>query len=215
MKKNLLLFFFLILSYDFLHAASFNCDLAKSNVEKMICDSPTLSLQDENMGSLYSSLIKIYSNAIPIRIWQKSWLIGRNDCKDSKCLEDAYIKRIAILKSALAADAATKKWTGYYSRYINKSKDTDSSNILLVALDNSKVFVEGHSIWVGNVKTGNVNLGEIIGIGNLKGSVVTESVKDEFCSSRLILTANNSLLVDGEQSGCGGMNVTFKGEYFK
>ena len=137
--KNPLLFIFLILSCDFLHAASFNCDLSKSNVEKMICRSPALSVQDENMSSLYSSLIKIYSDASPIRTWQKYWLTERNECKDTKCLEDVYAKRISLLKAALTADAATKKWTGYYSRYINKIKDTDSSNILLIMSSNTLV----------------------------------------------------------------------------
>ena len=215
MIKNLLTFAFSLFCCDFLLAASFNCDLAKSSVEKMICRSPSLSVQDENMGSLYSTLIKTYSDSSPIRTWQKYWLTERNECKDTKCLEDVYAKRISLLKAALTADAATKKWTGYYSRYINKIKDTDSSNILLIALDNSKIFVQGYAIWVGNVKTGNVNTGELSGIGELKGSIVTESVKDELCSTRFILTANNTLLVDGEQIGCGGMNVTFKGEYFK
>ena len=166
------------------------------------------------MASLYYSLTKIYYDTKAVKSWQKNWLSERNHCKDTKCLEDAYKRRIELLKAALTADSSTRKWTGLYSRYINKKKDPDSAEIILIALDNSKIFVEGSSIWIGNLNTGNVNTGEMRGIGELRGSVLGESVKDELCSAKLILTANNTLVVEGE-SGCGGMNVTFNGEYFK
>ena len=169
---------------------------------------------DENMASLYASLIKTYSDSKAIKSWQRTWLNERNNCKDKRCLEETYGNRISLLKSALTADNTTKKWTGFYSRHINKKKDTDNSEIILIALENSKIYVEGSAIWIGNVKTGNVNLGELRGIGELRGSVLSEVVKDELCSAKFILTANNTLLVDGE-SGCGGMNVTFNGEYWK
>ena len=214
MQKIITIFIFSVLISQSSRAASFNCVLANTNVEKAICQIDSISTLDENMASLYSSITKIYSDTKAIKSWQKNWLSERNYCKDTRCLEDSYKRRIELLKAALTADSSTRKWTGFYSRYINKKKDPDSADIILIALDNSKIYVEGSSIWIGNVKTGNVNTGEMRGLGELRGSVLGESVKDELCSARLILTANNTLVVEGE-SGCGGMNVTFKGEYFK
>ena len=214
MLKRKISFIFLLLFSQCLLAASFKCELAKTSVEKAICASDNISVLDENMASLYTSLIKIYVDSKAIKSWQKIWLNERNSCKNSKCLEETYRERISLLKSALTADAATKKWTGIYSRHINRKKDTNNSEIVLIALDNSKIYVEGSAFWIGNVKTGNVNVGELRGIGELKGSVLSELVKDELCSAKFILTANNTLLVDGE-TGCGGMNVTFNGEYWK
>jgi hypothetical protein len=65
---------------------------------------------------------------------------------------------------------------------------------------------------VGNATTGNVNVGQLQGVGTLVGSILQETVAEELCSAKLILTINNTLAIVGE-SGCGGMNVTFNGEY--
>ena len=212
--KNKLSVIVLLLTCKIALSASFNCELAKTSVEKMICLSNNLSILDKDMAARYSSLTKIYTDSKAIRSWQRNWLRERNYCKDIECLDDSYKQRISLLQSALSTDSLTKKWTGQYYRYVDNKKDTNTSEILLIAVNNSKVYIDGSAIWIGNIKTGNVNVGQLQGIGEVKGSVLSEKVEGELCSAKITLTANNILLVDGE-SGCGGMNVTFNGEYRK
>lgn len=212
--KTKLIFLAMLLNCSLAFSASFKCSEVKTRVESLICMNEYVSSMDETMSSLYSSLVKNYSDARAVKQWQKNWLNKRNACEDAKCLNDLYRRRVADLELALAANSTTRKWTGSYTRYINGKKDTDSADLLLIALDNSKVIVEGTSIWVGNVKTGNVNMGEMQGVGVLNGSILQEAVTDGLCSANLILTINNTLAVVGE-SGCGGMNVTFNGEYLR
>jgi hypothetical protein len=125
-----------------------------------------------------------------------------------------YRRRVAIIELALAANSSTRQWTGTYTRYVNGKKDSDSAELLLIGLDKSKIWVEGSSIWVGNAQTGYVNMGEMQGIGVLKGAILQEAAPGELCSANLILTLYKTLAVVNE-SGCGGMNVTFNGEYVR
>lgn len=210
--KSKIFLLFLLLHCSGTYAAAFKCAEAKTKVENLICKNESISSLDEKTRSLHSSLIKTYSDASAIKLWQKNWLIHRNACADEKCLTDLYRQRISHLELALTASTVSRKWTGNYTRYVNGKKDSDSSEVLLIALDKNKILVEGSSSWVGNATTGNVNVGQLQGVGTLVGSILQETVAEELCSAKLILTINNTLAIVGE-SGCGGMNVTFNGEY--
>jgi uncharacterized protein len=212
LMKSKIFLLVLLLHCSGAFAAAFKCAEAKTKIENLICKNESISSLDEKTSSLYSSLIKNYSDASAIKLWQKNWLIQRNACGDEKCLAELYRQRISHLELALTASPAARKWTGNYTRYVSGKKDSDSSEVLLIALDKNKILVEGSSIWVGNATTGNVNVAQLQGVGVLNGSILQETVAEELCSAKLILTINNTLAIIGE-SGCGGMNVTFNGEY--
>jgi len=167
---------------------------------------------DDTMGALYASLTSTYSDAQALKWGQKSWLLERNACQNAQCLEVAYTQRIAFLQSALSADPELRKWTGNYVRYTNGKKDANSAVINVIALNASRFHIDGTSVWVSPGKSGTAHTGALRGFGELKGAVISETVKNELCSAKLRLTAPGTLRVEGE-AGCGGMNVTFNGEY--
>lgn len=83
-------------------AQDFNCKTAKSKAEKTICGSGRLRELDEQMGVQYG-----YARAHKLsrkqekRVIreQRAWLKTRNSCGgDVYCLEDMYVKRIAVLE---------------------------------------------------------------------------------------------------------------------
>jgi hypothetical protein len=80
---------------------SFDCAKAATAVEKMICDSPKISMLDGLLAHAYQSAQAGESNPSQkeqSRTQQIEWLKTiRNTCKDSTCLETAYTERIAAM----------------------------------------------------------------------------------------------------------------------
>lgn len=85
--------------------ASFDCQNANTQVEKVICEDAALSRMDEELSSSYKktldSLDDIYKKNFIKE--QRSWLkYSRNLCEDTTCLMRAYkvrIKQIVACKS--------------------------------------------------------------------------------------------------------------------
>jgi uncharacterized protein len=80
------------------HAASFNCSKASTEVERLICNDAALSKLDEELDRQYSEALKNKWSEKLIPYYQKLWLKERNLCKDATCLHDSYLQRIAELK---------------------------------------------------------------------------------------------------------------------
>lgn len=81
-------------------AASFDCSKATSQVERLICDTPTLSQQDDALAASYRATLAVDPSA---RDRQKVWLREvRNQCKDVLCLATAYQQQIAAMSGAAA-----------------------------------------------------------------------------------------------------------------
>lgn len=78
-------------------AASFDCQKARTKVEKTICDSLALSSLDEEMGTLYSVVVNESDEPGPVKKVQKEWLKKRNTCSNFDCLKHAYTERLAEL----------------------------------------------------------------------------------------------------------------------
>ncbi|UTM59307.1 lysozyme inhibitor LprI family protein [Photobacterium sp. CCB-ST2H9] len=91
MKKSLLLLSLLATSVQ---AASFNCELAATPTEKMICANPSLSTMDEVIHQLYTSALKTQGNDT-LKTEQRSWLKFRdNTCDDRAGCETVFQDRI-------------------------------------------------------------------------------------------------------------------------
>lgn len=103
-------------------AASFDCAIAQSKLEKIICSSPTLSELDERLDEAYSSAkAELYEEEVNLLVSeQKNWLRKiRNKCADEVCLSNAYqsrIDEIEILDPSVVNKLTCEKMRKYSDR---------------------------------------------------------------------------------------------------
>jgi len=91
--------FFLLTFAGNLHAASFDCSKATSEVEKIICGDDELSKLDQALNKAYLQALKRTDMKKRTIENQRLWLKNeRNACKDAECLKKAYQTRITELK---------------------------------------------------------------------------------------------------------------------
>lgn len=79
------------------HAASFDCDKARSRVEKLICTNAGLGELDEKLNTAYAGAKASLQPAESTRLTQDQiqWLRSvRNQCTDRTCLEKDYTARL-------------------------------------------------------------------------------------------------------------------------
>jgi uncharacterized protein YecT (DUF1311 family) len=81
-------------------AASFDCEKAKSAVEKMICADAELSKLDEELADVYKTALLDEERSESIRRIQKQWLKERNSCIDASCVNLSYTTRLNELSLA-------------------------------------------------------------------------------------------------------------------
>ena len=90
-----LLIAFLALTASHIHAASFDCTKARSQVEHLVCDTPALSQQDETLAAIYKVAL---ANDPAARQRQVTWLRETRDrCNDAPCLAVAYQTQIQAM----------------------------------------------------------------------------------------------------------------------
>lgn len=93
--RNIHRFLFVLVALVCNHAgaASFDCKNARSDIEIMVC-------MDYRLSGLDDQLAYVYAKASPsneAKEAQRDWVKQRNQCKDFKCLVDAYAKRIKAI----------------------------------------------------------------------------------------------------------------------
>jgi uncharacterized protein len=82
-------------------AQSFNCRLARTPDEVLICQDATLMRLDERMSSVYFALRNRLAGARRARLeaGQAAWLRQRMDCgRQVSCIEQLYRERIRELR---------------------------------------------------------------------------------------------------------------------
>jgi uncharacterized protein len=86
----------LVLCSPLVNAASFNCDRAKTFVEKVVCSDPLLSKLDDALAENYKGMLNsdFGNSQKSLKTAQIKWIKGLNQCKDNQCLIDAYRKRV-------------------------------------------------------------------------------------------------------------------------
>jgi len=82
---------------------SFQCHLARTAVEKWICDDAALAVADLKMAGAFAGLSGRSANPSALRVEQRRWLRVRNRCKDIDCVKARYDERNASLENALQA----------------------------------------------------------------------------------------------------------------
>jgi len=78
-------------------AVSFDCQKAKTFIEKSICQNPDLSQLDDELGSLYQLALTDNKNPAVFKKQQLGWLKQRDTCQTVDCVKKSYKQRIAIL----------------------------------------------------------------------------------------------------------------------
>jgi uncharacterized protein YecT (DUF1311 family) len=116
-------------------AASFDCAKAKTAVEKIICADTELSKLDEKMREVHSQANKFIADPVGFRLKQRQWLKNRDACNDTKCVAQAYRKRLGVLRSLLQAPKPCfrlleRKWpevaSGHYPVCVDLLKSMNS-----------------------------------------------------------------------------------------
>lgn len=194
------------------NAASFDCAKAKSPMEKLICADAPLSALDEQLNTAFKDAIT-RSKARPQLVqWQREWIKSYEitQCKDARCLAQEFSGRIALLQSVAPAAGPSAQWNGSYTRYLQGKPDKDSATLAIVGLQDGKVYLAGDAVWYGpNAANGQVNVGEIRGVGALRNGLL--AYDNDGCTATLALQRGG--LAVKEDDGCGGMHVTFVGGY--
>ncbi len=194
--------------------ASFDCGKARSSMEKLICSDEKLSKLDEELDAAYKHALAISGSKSVIKQWQRDWLRSYDvtGCKDAQCLSGAFASRIELIRNVAPSGETSSKWNGRYVRFWKGREDKDIAALLLVGLSGDRFYISGSAIWRGpNAANGQVNTGEIDGIGSLKSGKATFDL--DGCTGEMVL--KDDRVVVEEESGCGGMNVSFVGEYRK
>lgn len=197
-------------------AASFDCRNAKTKMEKLICSDAETSQLDESLGAAYKKAYDRADNKLGVRQSQRAWLSSYQltSCSDIACLKKEFSDRIQILDEVSSPQEPTSKWTGNYVRYWKGKLDKDTASISILGLRSARLFISGTALWYGpNSKIGQVNDGEMRGYSGHIGQDGVASFDSDGCSARLAL--HEDILQVTEESGCGGLNVSFNGQYRK
>ncbi|WP_374087573.1 lysozyme inhibitor LprI family protein [Methylomicrobium lacus] len=198
------------------YAASFDCAKARNWIEKTICSDVELSGLDEQLTDSYQNALAVAAKGEALKAEQKAWLKStRNPCKDIACLRQAYVNRIAGLDGVVAAAPKANGIFGEYERYDNGKPAKDSATILVKEEKDGRIHVRGDAAWVGNAERGNVNTGELEGSFPLdNGKIHYADGEAEGCRLTIAF-APNGLTVSDDNMRCGGLNVSFNGQYRK
>ncbi len=99
-------------------AASFDCSMAGSAVEHMVCDDPELSRLDEELADAYRQALSAAPEPDDLRAQQTEWLRKHRDaCRHRRCLVSAYRQRVGWLEGlggrAAANDLSLDSLVGF------------------------------------------------------------------------------------------------------
>ena len=187
-------------------AASFDCGKAATPVERAICANGRLSQLDERLAEAYRKSLA-ESPGDSLRKVQRDWMRMRDACASDACLEQAYAQRLAALQVSPATPMHDLGGT-----YERSGSGGDDAELTITRSADGRLHVDGKALWVGNAATGNVHTGEIDGTFALEGDRLHYDA--EGCRFTLAFT-DDGLAVSDDNSACGGMNVTFDGDYVK
>ncbi|MFZ4856742.1 MAG: lysozyme inhibitor LprI family protein [Desulfuromonadaceae bacterium] len=78
--------------------ASFDCNNASTNVEKMICSNEELSSADEKLAEAYNAALSVAASKEIVKANQREWIKTRNEITDGSELLSSYQERIQALQ---------------------------------------------------------------------------------------------------------------------
>lgn len=92
-------------------AASFDCERARTQVEKLICSDLNLSVLDEKIARAYRDIVGNPRSSPSIRQQQREWLRRRNACTDAMCIGDVSVERLLELEFEKSVEIGGAKVT--------------------------------------------------------------------------------------------------------
>jgi uncharacterized protein YecT (DUF1311 family) len=114
-------------------AASFDCGMAGTKVEHIICDNQEISKLDEELSAAYKTAVQDKQKTDTVKQAQKGWMKERNLCSDADCLEMNYRGRLDELNpghgrfaTLLAKD---KPLCDAYKRYVEHEAATKNQYV--------------------------------------------------------------------------------------
>ena len=107
-------------------AASFDCDKANTNVEKIICSDPELSKLDDELSAAYKDALQDKSKAEAVRQSQKKWIKQRNKCTGVRCTKSVYESRLQEFRNVQTDSKLEIKEA---SKFVAKSDDVFCAKI--------------------------------------------------------------------------------------
>lgn len=190
------------------HAASFNCEKAKTELEHTICNDTDLNAADSKLGEIYQELLKKLDKAEAehVRQLQRRWLETRqNNCdiKNAACLTAQYQQRIATLKfrgSSDYGDSPAGKVAGKYeAKNMEMNVEARGTNVV-------SVHVEGAEPTSGKW------ICDFEGEGTLKnGEVKLKALDDAFVT--VTFHGTTAKVDEGQDSLWCGMGGSLNGQY--
>ncbi len=165
------------------------------------------------MAESFRETLAKHPNPDLARRWQRHWLSKTRDaCADAACMRSAYNAHISELWERWAAGAKTS-CSGTYLRYRGTQPDRHRAELTVVALSNGRVRLFGDAIWIGNPTNGAVNVGEVDSLTALDGErIEVGSPSGDDCRFTVVVKFGQ-LSVSGDNGQCGGLNVSFDGDY--
>jgi hypothetical protein len=143
----------------------------------------------------------------------RDWLEGTWSSITTK--RQLYFTAMAVDGTQVPAANADDRVSGTYKRVDDKGRLDEHSAVLNIwLLKDGQVRVQGSSSWVGNARTGDVNVGNVEGLHAVRGGkvFVKSGDGDDQCRFTIQL-GRDSVLVTEDNRMCGGANVSFDGRY--
>lgn len=99
-----LLLFVVLLIPSITYAASFDCNKAHSDVEKLICNTPELSKADDELYVDYLQAKLVTGNSDEFKkLAKKNWDLRTKNCDTKQCLLDWYKRSTVIYRNVAAS----------------------------------------------------------------------------------------------------------------
>lgn len=101
-----------------------------------------------------------------------------------------------------------------FDQWVGEWKNGDNEIRISTTHKNGELKIEGNAVWVGNIETGNVHIGELNNRSKPNDNYMKISGVDEYdCQVEFQLVAD--YLIAKDNLKCGGINVSFSGVYTK
>lgn len=117
----------------------------------------------------------------------------------------------AVQAPAISPDATDESESPFDGHYERTGTGKNAATLDILQVGPGVLRVKGSAQWVGDPQTGNVNVGDI------SGTLKPERLKAHFenadgCKLDILFHAEG-LKIQNSSTDCGGLNVTFDGEY--
>lgn len=188
---------------------SFDCAKAVSWAERAICIEPSLGALDIKLAASFNSALARSPQPAVLRSEQMNWLRSRRDtCTHATCIKEVYAARMRELEPGSKDTRAPLVAAGKYRRYRFGKIDPQAAQLQIKALGNEEYALTGDASWSSGGAGPNV--------GQIEGRIAPKSGLAEYvdgaCRMKLLF-APGLISVRESTPACGGLNVSFDGDY--